>query len=351
MSNVVKGLKRDQSLQLAAVISLVLISFIVLIKVENMLISFILAFVISYLFNPIVSRMERGGLDRSLSIFFLFTFVGVLLGVGGTLLSPVVSEQFGTIQSEIPKYAEGITSLMAYIENKINTTLAGIYSVNFSENAGFIIQSWLGSFLASIPLLAQKTFTVLILAPFFAFFMLRDGRNISRRFLAMVPNNLFELALSLSHNINEQMGGFIRARLLEALIVGTVVWIGLAVIGFPYAVFLAVIAAATNLIPYVGPIIGAIPAFVTAFINNDPAITIVLVTAIYVTAQIIDIIFIIPMVVARIVNLHPVTVVVVIIIGSQVMGILGMIISIPLTSVIKLTVSTVYDHVVGFKVS
>ena len=69
----------------------------------------------------------------------------------------------------------------------------------------------------------------------------------------------------------------------------------------------------------------------------------------YAIAQIIDIVFIIPMVVAKIVNLHPVFVVVVIIIGSQLMGILGMIISIPVASALKLTFTAVYDHLINFR--
>ena len=164
-----------------------------------------------------------------------------------------------------------------------------------------------------------------------------------------MPNNVFELALNLNYQINRQMGDFIRARLLEAAIVGFVIWVGLAIIGFPYASILAVFAALTNLIPYVGPFIGAIPALIIGIVNNDPTFTLFLVALTYLIAQLIDIIFIIPMVVAKIVNLHPVFVVVVIIIGSQLMGILGMVISIPVASALKLTVTAVYDHLIYFR--
>ena len=65
--------------------------------------------------------------------------------------------------------------------------------------------NWISQFLST-----------LLLAPFFAFFMLRDGQNISRKLLALVPNNLFETALNIFYQINQQLGGFIRARLVEA---------------------------------------------------------------------------------------------------------------------------------------
>ena len=344
-----KVVRREYWLRLAAVIGLLAIGFWALLAVENLLVSFVLAFVISYLFNPIVSNFERKGYDRSLTIILLFLVSGVFVGVSISLVGPLVSSQLASIQSDLPKYAEGVTTLVANIEERLSSILSSVYEFNLSSSAGNFFQRWIGDTLSSIPTIAQKTFTTLILAPFFAFFMLRDGRSITRQLLAMVPNNLFEMALSLTHEINRQIGGFIRARLLEALIVGIVVWIGLEIIGFEYAPVLALFAGLTNLIPYVGPVIGAIPAFILALVNQDTGLTIVLMTSVYVIAQLIDMLFIIPLVVAKIVNLHPVTVVIVIIIGAQVLGVLGMIISIPATSALKLTVSTVYNHILGFR--
>ena len=112
---------------------------------------------------------------------------------------------------------------------------------------------------------------------------------------------------------------------------------------------MAVFAGATNLIPYVGPLIGAVPGLLVAVINQNSSGTLALVGAIYVIAQAVDMLFIIPLVVAKIVDLHPVTVVIVIIVGSQIMGVLGMIISVPVASIIKLTFTEFYNHVVDFR--
>jgi putative permease len=185
--------------------------------------------------------------------------------------------------------------------------------------------------------------------------MLQDGRRVSRSILSMVPNNLFELSLNLYHQLNDQMGGFIRARFIEAAIVGVVVWIGLQFCGFPYAALLGAFAGVTNLIPYIGPIIGAVPAVLIALISPDAMVSqtmslnLIIITSIYFFAQLVDIVFVIPLVVAKIVNLHPVTVIIVIIVGAQVMGVLGMVISIPVASAIKLIFQTFYNHLVDFR--
>ena len=178
--------------------------------------------------------------------------------------------------------------------------------------------------------------------------MLLDGQAVSKKFLDLVPNNFFELALNLQHRINVQLGDFIRARLIEAGIVGFCIWLGLAIVGFPYALLLAVFAGLANLIPYIGPVIGAVPAVLIALVDGVTALEFLIVITVYTTAQLIDIFLIIPLVVAKIVNFHPITVVIVIIIGAQIGGILGMIISIPVACIIKLTTTTIYSHLVEF---
>ena len=119
-------------------------------------------------------------------------------------------------------------------------------------------------------------------------------------------------------------------------------------VGFEYALLLAVFAGLSNLIPYIGPVVGAIPAVLIVLVNSVPGLEFLIVIAVYIVAQLIDNFFIIPLVVAKIVNLHPVTVAIVIIIGAQIGGILGMIISIPVACILKLTTTTVYSHLIEF---
>jgi putative permease len=199
-----------------------------------------------------------------------------------------------------------------------------------------------------LPDLISSSMAVLVLAPFFAFFMLLDGQAVTKQIMSLVPNIFFEFALNLQHQMNVQLGDFIRARLLEAGLVGTVVWLGLTIIGFPYAVLLGAFGGLTNLIPYIGPIIGAVPAILIAVVNEASGLEMLILVGVYVVAQLIDNFLIIPLMVAKIVNLHPVTVVIVIIIGAQLAGILGMIISIPVACILKLTAVEIYRHLVEF---
>lgn len=347
-------LHRERRLKLVAVVLVLLTGGVILLAVDNMLVSFVLAFVIKYLMAPIVDVLERKGVPRQTAILIPFVVVGCLIAFGIYKVLPLVSAQASLLESRLPKYQIDLVNLVSALEMRFKGFFK-LYNINFSQTVNAWIINKTTELSGSLPAVISGSLTVMMLAPFFAFFMLQDGRKVSRAILSLVPNNLFELAINVQHRLNEQMGGFIRARFLEAAIVGLVVWIGLQASGFPYATLLAIFAALTNLIPYIGPIIGAVPAVLIALVSEDALITssmslnLIIVTSIYFLAQLIDVVFIIPLVVARIVNLHPVTVIIVIIVGAQVMGILGMVISIPVASAIKLIFSAFYDHLMEFR--
>jgi len=347
-------IRRERRWRLVSFCTILVLSAVIILAIEGMLASCVLAFVIAYLFSPIVDFLERRGLPRGTATFLPFLIGGLVLGVGLTLLLPLVSDQLGVLAERLPKYQADLAGLISSIEAKYNIYLkAG--QLNLTEKFNAWIVDRTSSLSVALPAFVSQSFTVLLLSPFFAFFMLQDGNSVARSLLSFVPNHMFEIALNLRHQINDQLGGFIRARFLEAAIVGAVVWIGLQALDFPYATVLALFAGATNLIPYVGPITGAVPAVLIAMVSPEiagqttPALTLLLVTGIYFVAQLIDIIFVIPLVVAKIVDLHPVTVVVMIVAGAEVAGILGMMISVPVASAAKLTFNALYSHLTNFR--
>ena len=352
-ANPLSSLKRERLLRLAAVIAIILTSLLVLIKVDDLLVSFVLAFVINYMIGPFINWLERLQVPRGLAVLVIFGVSAIFIFLGIYLVVPLVVDQLQQLLQEAPKLQIDLLALIVKTEHHFKIFFR-TNDINFSR----AINTWLldkSSLLSTlVPSIISHSFTVLLLAPLFAFFMLQDGRAISRSLLSLVPNNLFELALNLLHQINDQVGGFIRARFLEAAIVGAVVWVGLLAVAFPYATLLAIVAAVTNLIPYIGPVIGAAPAIAIALISPDAhladpiGLNVLIVCSIYFVAQLIDMLIIIPLVVAKIVNLHPALVIIVIIIGAQLMGVLGMMISIPVASVIKVTLTAIYEHLIEF---
>jgi putative permease len=342
-------IKRERTLRLVAVFLTIAMLTAVLLAVDNLLISFVIAFGSTYILAPFVRYFERIGLNR-LSAILIPYFTLLILAAGVIFIAvPLIIEQTRELRLELPKYIEGISFLIAKWELQLKDFMPYVFKYDIGENIARVAETGVSKFLQNAPKIAQQFLTVCLLVPIFCYFMLKDGRAISRNILSLFPNNVFEMALSLSHKINVQLGDFIRARLIEAFIVGIVVWVGLTILQFPYALFLAIFATVMNLLPYVGPFIGAIPAFIIAIINQEPSLNVLLMSMVYFIAQLVDIVFIIPLIVARTVNLHPITVIVVFIIGANVMGVLGMIISVPIASVLKLIFYTIYDQLIKFR--
>ncbi len=339
-------LKRSNRWKLVGLLSFLLSIFVVLIAVENLLVSTILALMISYALGPLVNYLERQGIGRALSTTFVFISVGVILALAGIWLFPYIGDTIPRLQADMPRFITGVGQFISELEVRVQQVAGPLTNFDLEAKVESVLTAWTRDFFGQLPRFVKTFFTVMVLGPFLAFFMVKDGRSSLRMVLGIVPNHLFETALSLLHQINFQIGQFVRARLLESFIVGVVTAVGLLLINFPYAILLGLVAAVTNLIPYIGPLFGALPAFAIALVNGHSSLGVFLVATVYVTAQLIDAGILIPLMVAKIVDLHPVTVIVVIIAGAQVLGILGMIISIPVASTLKVTVSTIYRHLI-----
>ena len=341
-------LNRERYIKLSAVVGILLLCVLIILVIENILLSFVFASVTYYVLAPIVNAIERAGISRKLGVSALFLGIFFVCLIGVYVLLPVLTGQISAFKNELPALIDGVTRLASVTEKKLNAISYNLYHIDTTKRVETALSAFSRRVFEDLPALISSSMAVLVLAPFFAFFMLLDGQTVTKQIMSLVPNNFFEFALNLQHQMNAQLGDFIRARLLEAGLVGAAVWLGLTIIGFPYAVLLGVFGGLTNLIPYIGPIIGAVPAILIAVVNQASGLEILIVVGVYGVAQLIDNFLIIPLMVAKIVNLHPVTVVIVIIIGAQFAGILGMIISIPVACILKLTTVEVYRHLVEF---
>ena len=343
-----KNILHRENLKLFYILGFFVSILFLIFYIENLLISSVLAFVIFYVLSPVVNVCERAGMNRSLSIFAIYTLNTIFVILAFYIFIPLMIDQSSLLEQEWPELQRGVLGIIERLEGRLKR-IFHYDEIFLTDTLGDWMIRETTEFSTLLPKWIRNSLTTLFLTPFLAFFMLRDGSYVKRVLLQLIPNNFFEVSLKLIYEMNDQIGSFIRARIAEAMIVGFVTWLGLIIVGFPYAALLALFAALTNLIPYLGPIIGAVPAVVIVLVNPDVvfdsmSMNLIVISIIYLTAQLLDAFFIIPVVVAKIVNLHPVTVILVIILGAQVLGVLGMIISIPVASLCKLFISTFYQH-------
>ncbi|MDE2797995.1 MAG: AI-2E family transporter [Gemmatimonadota bacterium] len=184
-----------------------------------------------------------------------------------------------------------------------------------------------------------------IIVPFALFFFLAEGRTIKRAIIEQVPNRYFELLLNLLHRIDRQLGSYMRGMVLSVIIVSLLSSTGLYIIGLEHFLVIGLLAGLANVIPYMGPAIGIIAGVVAAVLQYSALSFGVVIPVIIVFAivQLVDNVFVAPMVVGRSVNLHPLLVIFAVFVGSELFGAVGMLLAVPTTAVIKVSVRTIYE--------
>lgn len=192
---------------------------------------------------------------------------------------------------------------------------------------------------------------LVVIVPFVAFFFLKEGRRITHGLIELVPNGYFEMTLNLLHSINNSIGGYIRGQLLAVTVVALMSVIGLSLIGMDYALPVGIVAGLANMIPYLGPLIGIVSASVVALATLGGTAMITKVVFLFLFIQIVDNVLVQPVVVAKSVDLHPLMVMVVVMIGSDLWGMVGMLIAVPVTGILKVSATTVYEGLQGYRVS
>lgn len=317
----------------------------VLLFVKNLLVSALIGFIIFYLLNPFANWLEKRKFSRLISTTIPFVVLTLISIFGIVFLLPILGEQISSLQKDVPKYAQTTSAMLA----KANLYLSEFVSADISANILQKIQAaatdFAQSILATIPAMISNSLTVLILAPLIAFFMLLDSEKWTKGIIGFAPEKHKDLLGEIHQQISERMGGFIRARIIETFALAVFITFGLMILDFPYALLLGILGGVLNLIPYIGPVISAIPAFMIALIQNAEGGTYLWLVVIYISSQVFDGAILVPFLVAKIVNLHPLVVVISVMMGAQLLGVVGMIIAIPVCSILMLIVSTLHSKI------
>ncbi len=325
------------------------ISFIVILfpYVKDVLIMFIIAWLLSVLLSPVVDFLESKGLKRGWAILIVMILILALVGFSFSLIIPgiirTVEAMTSKLQSDV--ITEFSMKIEAFFEKNFNnaelarnvTARLNEIGVNLLNSLGEFFKN-VGAFLASM-----------VIVPVITFFLIKDSRRFKRAVISKVPNKYFELSLNILHKVENQVGKYIQGQAIDALIVGLLSTLGLFLINLrfdnpvPYFVFIGMLAGLANMIPYVGPVVGAVPALATAILNNPENLGLVLlwIVIMFVLVQAIDNAFVSPLVVSKSVNMHPLVVIVVVIIGGNIAGAIGMLFAVPLTGIVKVTLSQV----------
>lgn len=193
----------------------------------------------------------------------------------------------------------------------------------------------------SIVGLFTNIFYAVVVIPFVAFFFLKDGTVIRRSTLRLVPNKYFELTLAVMEKIETNIGRYFRGLLLQILAITMVATVLLYVVGLEYAIAVGVFTGLANTIPYFGPLMGFLAGTLVGIVQTgDFSLVPGIVVAMLLT-QIADNVIFQPYIFSRAARTHPLLILFAVLIGAQIAGIVGMLVAIPVMTIIRVAVEEV----------
>ena len=296
---------------------------------------FLAAFAIAYILNPAVTLMDRKGIKRPYGILLIYAGIIGVLVILSISFFPRITEEMRRLMEVLPQYVENIYgNFQAFYERNFHRI--GFLPENL-ENIGEMFdinlerfqEMFAGTF-GSITRTFQGFFTRVInviLTPIITFYFLKDRERFKKNILRLIPPRGRQQALHIGHDLNKALGGFVRGQLLVALLVGTMTTVALLILRVEFAVLVGMIAGIFNIIPYLGPFIGIIPAVFFALL--DGPMKALWVIAVFTAIQQIESGIVTPRVVGKRVGFHPVFVMLSLMIGGRMFGLLGMLIAVP----------------------
>ena len=308
------------------------------------------AMVIVYLLNPIVSALEGRGIPRVWSTLITYAVFLTVVGVALRFLVPMLAAQVSSFAATLPRL---LGKAQADVTRILDRLGADVRITDFFRE--LTPQGGAGSFVSRIFSFTAgvlHTAVVFLLGLVLSFYLVVDLPKIQRGFMAMVPPARHGELRSILERMGRALGGFFRGQLLVALFVGLASMLGLYIVGLPYWAVVGGVAGLFNLIPLVGPFIGAIPALFIAFTTGtsggllglEPGWPLAIGSALaLLVVQQIDNHIISPNVVARTVKLHPVTVMLGLLVGGTLLGLWGMLLAVPTIAAVKILVLHFWD--------
>ena len=301
---------------------------------------FFIGFIIAWLLNPLVNKLQEKGVKRGLGVAIVFLLLLVVIYLFCLAVIPTLIEQINEMVKMIPDLMKDAREVI----DKVFLKLSNTTNIDMTETKVEFIQ-YIEEFAKGLATdLPTKVLNIVqgllsgigkfLIGMVIGFYLLFNFNTLGEHFTSIVPKKFRADAENLLTSISEVLSKFVNGTLLVSLMLFVISVIGFEIIGLDAAVLFAFFCAVTNIIPYVGPYIGGVPAVLIAF-SQSPLIGILTLVFI-VLVQGIEGNFLHPYIIGKTMDLHPVTVVISLLIFEHFFGIMGMIIATPLVAIIKI---------------
>lgn len=314
-------------------------------SVRSILSPFILAAIVAYLLNPVVSLLQRRAhIPRASGTIIIFLFlIGILVTVaywvGGTLMGEAreVSQSGGGLSvfsqqaiDQLPEFTIGEQKFgLKPIAQEIPTTLVDTVT-GWQNNLGPFLTSAVGRIVSFLVFLVST------------FYFLKDGGRLLRFLRSLVPTPHQEKTTKIEKEVNQVLGNYLRGQILLILIMSAASWLVLTTLGVKFALTLAILTGFLELIPYVGPIVATSLVAFTSFLTVDnrwgldPTSLATLIILLYTSLRLLEDYLVIPQILGHVTKLHPLLVLFAVFTGGHIFGPIGFILAVPIAATLRI---------------
>lgn len=320
-------------------------------KIGRIASPFFMAILIAYLIYPIVEKLENKKMPRFAIILLVYLGFFLIAVISMMFFIPELINNTKELMNTLPEMTAKYQDIIESVSNAIQSSnwpedikLVIFREINDSMNqveeyvTGLLKKSLMG-LVSAVTMIFD-----LLLSMVIAYYFIKDSEFFKAKALSLTPRKWRNGAVKVGRSVNSILINFIQGQLLTSLILAVLETIGLIFLKVKYPLVLGLVGGISNIIPYFGPIIGAVPAVAVALIESP--VKALWTTAFFVIIQQIENAFISPKVIEGRLGLHPVTTILVVLIGGEFFGIPGMLISLPVAAIIKVIFNSIIEALV-----
>ncbi|AYW45924.1 AI-2E family transporter [Tetragenococcus koreensis] len=316
--------------------------------ISNILMPVIIALLLYYLFNPAIDFMEKHKIKRVWGIAILYISVILLLAGGIVLVIPLLENQISNLVETFPVFMDNfVNSVIAFVDDFSGNEIADnvISQVegfvdSFSSDIGNYVSEGLTRFSSVVTGITSVVMTIVV-APIILFFLLKDAEKFTNGVLAVTPPKWRADLIRVATEINVKVGSYIKGQLAIAVSNGVMIFIGFTIIDLDYSGILGLAGGILSLVPYIGPTLTFIPAFIIAVLTSWTEV--LLLIAVWIVVQFVEGNFVEPNIMGRQLNIHPLTIIIILLIMGDLLGLFGLVFGVPIYAILRVIVNYIFQ--------
>lgn len=303
---------------------------------QILMLPFLISLILAYLLSPLVDRLEFVFKKRVIAVFVLYFFFFGIVGLGLMVWLPKIINEVTALTINAPAYSQKIETLKTELKTEVEQKYPLIKNMQGFDKLEILTKKFAKEFSFTTMMISiVSIISSISLVPFILFIFLIEGNEIKKTALGLIPNRYFEMILNLTHKISSQLGGYLRAMLIESIILSVLASLFLLALGVDYALIIGGLTGFANLIPYVGPFTAAIPALIVFYLKMKTFNAILIIVAGFCALQFIDNMIIQPIIYSQSIDIHPLIVLCAVILGGTYGGLWGMFLAVPMVGILK----------------